>query len=620
MITVEQKPITLTPVNVEHIYTFISTNNGYTDFRYVCDVYVDTTTANPTKVARLLVSPNTYGKGIINLETVVRNYVQGNAMSDEPQYTSSATTGNTAYALISNVKGVANSNAYVDNINYPERYHVRDYRVMLGEQWTSGNTTVTYISTATTTPGSTFYAEVDITFLNPFGDVNWYGAGGNIVEGSLLQQGVNIDWYRLGGPVDNYDSYFVDGSVRFTGGTPTVGDIVDVKELYSGIIYQFAYFGAYGPYETEHWEFVQVIYPVDEYSPVLSPPAITIWPGTSKKAGSYNPYVYNAPYWDTTTPDEQQNFWEVKKYRMSGTTVSEIEPSMFLTSAGSELYTINDNNVGLITTRARRRKHHPSCPILISWFNGILSQNSDFDFVNPIGCLTSVESTTQNSFYPLSGLTEYDLSGNTFTGMTPQDDRIMYFNAIRPDLAGGKIGFWASLEVGEFQYDGYAYSEFLEYYIEQDNCLSDPVHVLFLNRQGVWDTYTFDKRALETSSVQRKTYAQGGISNRNKYSQLSTERRDVIYDQPLKQQMTVSTWYLTDNDREIVEELFTSPEVYIIKDHDWTGKAEKTYNPYLLPVTLLTNTIEEIKTRYNKIYQYRFGFEYTPINEYKTQG
>jgi hypothetical protein len=84
--------------------------------------------------------------------------------------------------------------------------------------------------------------------------------------------------------------------------------------------------------------------------------------------------------------------------------------------------------------------------------------------------------------------------------------------------------------------------------------------------------------------------------------------------------MTVNTWYLTDNDKQIVEDLFLSPEVYIIEDHDWTGKTEKSYNPYLLPVVLKTNSIQEYKNRYNKLVQYTFTLEYTPINKYYTQG
>jgi len=108
--------------------------------------------------------------------------------------------------------------------------------------------------------------------------------------------------------------------------------------------------------------------------------------------------------------------------------------------------------------------------------------------------------------------------------------------------------------------------------------------------------------------------------NTKAFSLLSSNRRDVIYDQEITEQMTSNTWFLEDNEKQIAMDLFQSPEVYIIKDHDWTGKAAQTYNPYLLPVTLKTDTIQEFKNRYNKTVQYQFILEYTPINQYFTQG
>jgi len=617
MITVEQKPLTLTPSNVEHIYTFSSPNSGNQNFRYVLDVYQNATTISPNKVARLFVAPNTYAKGIVNLQDVVYNLVEGNARAEEPQYTSSATTGNTAYGLITNVKGIAKSNAYNDNTNYNTQYHVSDYRVMVGEQWTTGTTTVTYISTEVTTPGSTFTALVGGASNT---DILWYAAGGNINEGSGLPQGITwvlndqLDIFRGSGTSVNVDGTLASGDIS---PAPDDGDFLYVTETYSGIGYKFTWIDID---ENFQWSFEGYVYPVGDYLPYYSPPAVTIWPGTALKQGSYNPYVYNAPYWGTTIPDEQQNFWEVKKYRMSGTTVTEAEPSLFLTSAGPELFTVVDNNVGINTTRVRRRRHHPSCPILVSWFNGILSKNTDFEFVNPLGCFTSVESTTQSGDYDLVLLSEYVTNGSTFTGLTPQNDRVLYFNTIRPDLAGGKMGFWTAADVGDYQYDGYGFSELLEYYIQEEDCFNEPINVLFMNRQGVWDTYTLDRRALETKRVTRNVYAKGGITNTNLYSQLSTNRRKTIYDQDITETMVVNTWYLKDNDKQILEDLFMSPEVYIIKDHDWTGKAPQTYNPYLLPVILNMESLQEFKNIYNKTIQYEFVLEYTPINYYNTQG
>jgi len=601
VITVNQRPLTLTPSNTEHIYNVISTNIGETDYRYVFDIWVDTNTANPQKITRLITAPNSYGKGIINVDEIISNYVEGNARSESPQYTSQTTTGNTPYSIITNTKGFSTSNAYNGNDDYNTQVHVRDYRVMVGEQWTSGTTTVTFISTEVDIPGSTMTGAV------VSGRPSWYGAGANIPEGSALQTGV--EWYYQG---TSGTSSNLDGNILPVSPTPVAGYTVEIIEKYSGIQMDFEYTGF-------EWLLLGYTWPAGtDYEAFYSPPAVTIWPGTSLKQGTYTPYLSNNDYWTATSPDTQHEWWEAKTYLMSGTTVNESQPSRFLTTAGDELFTINSASAGINTSRVRRRRHHPSCPILISWFNGFLSENANFEFNNDLQLLGYASASTQSGDYLISWEEEYPY--HSYTGITPQNERILYWNQIQPDLAGGKIAFWLANSVGNYQYDGYGYSEILEYYLEQDDCLSDPVHVLFLNRQGVWDTYTLDRKALESNTITRDIYSQTSSLNNDVYSLLSTNRRKTIFYQELTQEMTVNTWYLTDNDKQIVEDLFLSPEVYIIEDHDWTGKTEKSYNPYLLPVVLKTNSIQEYKNRYNKLVQYTFTLEYTPINKYYTQG
>ena len=255
----------------------------------------------------------------------------------------------------------------------------------------------------------------------------------------------------------------------------------------------------------------------------------------------------------------------------------------------------------------------------MSFFSGKICDSPDLTFNNEIEQITYMESANQNGYYS-PYIKEFTVD-SAYTTITPQDDRIKYANVIRPDLAGGKVGIWAGSSGENGQWDAADIkSEFVEYYLEEDNCLSDPVHVLFLNRQGVFDTYTFDRKALEEKKINRKTYAMGGIADKPMFTQLSTERRNVVYNQDIVVEMNVDSWYLSDNDKPIIMDLFQSPEVYIIKDHDWSGQHEKSYNPYLIPVTINSDSITEFKNMYSKIFQYNFTFEYTPINYYRTQG
>jgi len=491
MITIHEQPLPLTPTNTEHVYTVSSTLSGNTDYRYVFDLYVDVDTT-PTKIARLLTAPNSYGYGTINVRDIVRNYVKGNSRSDEPQYTSETTTGTTAYGILTNMKELGNSNAHNTDPYYNEETHVRTYRVMVGEQWNNGTSTVTYISNQPEIPASTFYAQATGLLLQ---GINYYEAGSNIPNGSTLTPGVLWQWtngvtFKDGGTIDN-----TSGSIPFTASTLAIGDTLIVVERYSGVQYIFTYVDAYGPYEAPHWELDYIEGPESQYDPTLSPIQVLIWPGTTLKEGSYTPYTNSQTYWGSATPEGQQNYWEILYYRMSGTTISEAEPSRFLTTAGDELYNFTDAIAGDVV-RARRRIHHPSCPILVSFFHGNLSDTGELDMLNNADALYYLEGTNQSSSY--TGFTEITLP-TISTGLTSPSNSILYHNLIRPDLEGGKIGFWVGISGEVGQWDSGGYSEFLEYYINENDCLSDPVHLLFLNRQGVWDTWTVIENLWKTN-------------------------------------------------------------------------------------------------------------------------
>ena len=615
MITNYQRPFQLTPSNTDHIYSFSSDLTGNTDFRYVIDVYVDTTTSNPTKIARQIISPNTYGRGIINVQRIIENYVEGNARCEDAQYTSQNTSDTTPYGILSNLSGITTSNGYNGNVNYPDRYGVRDYRIIVGEQYTdTDGTTTTIISTDVSTPPSVFtstLSNVPTLYSATTNTINWYGAGANIPDGSLLQPGVIYKHTNI-----TQSIIYASGNTTTPNGvyTPTAainGSLFFLDEKYTGIRYRYGWFSSPS---YEGWVLQNIEYP-EGY--LFTFPPITIWPGTTLRQGSYTALSSN--YWNINEPVEQQNYWELYNYRISGNTLTDENPNRFLTTFGDKLYNINNDVVAGDVYRIRRRRHHPQCPILVAFFNGGLQFDNEITLSNDIESVYVLTSPDQNQEYLVTGFTEF--SNNNYTTLPPQNERIKYVNVIRPDLAGGKVGIWAgtSGEVGQWDIADIR-SEFVEYYLEENNCLTDPVHILFLNRQGVFDTYTFDRKAVEEKSIERKTYSQGGIKDLENYAELSTQRRNVIYDQDIKVEMQVESWYLEDNDKPIIMDIFQSPEIYIIKDHNWLGKTEKSYSPYLLPVTLNANTITEYKNRYNKIFQYSFSFEYTPINYYRTQG
>ena len=638
-INVIQHPLQITPSKVEHIYSFTSTTPGnnptYTDFRFVADIWVDTTTTNPTKIARKIFAPNSYGVGTINVQRIIENYVEGNARTENAQYTSYNTNDNTVYAHLANLSGTSESNGWNGSTYYPSRYGVRDYRIMIGEQYRNpavSNDLIVNISEDATFPHSGFNCgTTNLPWTGGASDansVNWYEAGGNIVQGIPYVTGVDWAWTNSSGTFVYDSDVTTDVNGTFTpSSNPSVGDKFVIEERYTGIRYRFNWYDFSGTGGFVGWGLIEITSNMGRFSPDRCPPFVTIWPGTSLKEGSMINDLESDQYWQTAAPNQQQDFWEVEQYHIKYTNPAARADwyGKFLTTFGPETRDFSDNTLGDVYD-SRRRRHHPECPILVSFFFGRLSNQVEMPFFNNIEQISVLTGATHSSPYEAAPFYENDDFPASGITLTQQNDRIYYHNLILPELAGGRVAIWCGTEGENGQWDqAPVRSELVEYYLEEDNCLSDPVHVLFLNRQGVFDTYTFDKKAIENKRIKRETYAQGGIRDTEVYAQLSTERRDVVFNQDLRVEMDVETWYLEDNDKQIIMDLFQSPEVYIIKNQsfykeDGSFKLPKTYNPYLLPVTVKSDSIKEFKNRYNKVFQYEFSFEYSPINEYRTQG
>lgn len=643
-ITVLQHPLQLTCSKVDHVYSFTSstpqTNPEYKDYRFVADIYIDTQTI-PTKVARLIFAPNSYGVGTINVQRVIENYVQGNARTEGLQYTSYQTQDYSVYGHLGNLYGQSQSNAYSNRNNpynprndyYPSTYQIRDYRVMIGEQYTDPNTnqTVVNISDQADIPNSGFYGTVtNLPWTGGASDgnsVQWFEAGGNIPANSSIVRGVEYAWTNNSGTVVYAAGTTSVPSGSFTpASTPSTGHIFKVQERYTGIRYTYVWydFSATGGYVG--WALLNVQSGPSRDNPEESPAFVHIWPGTNLKAGSYINDIDTNQYWGDVLPTDQQLYWEVEKYR-----IMEINSYLRVNSYGQFLTTFgpdtkdypNDAIAGTVTN-SRHRRHHPECPILLSFFNGTLSNDSDMVFINQIDQISYLYKTATDTSF--SSFQEFPIDVVSPNGITQQDRRIRYANVTRPDLAGGSVGVWCGNAGESGQWDqADIRSEFVVFDLAEESCMSDPVHILFMNRQGVWDTYTFDRKAIEEKKLKRESYAKGGIQDLVSYSQLSTERRDVIYDQKISEFIDVDTWYLEDNDKAVIMDLFQSPEVYIMKNQSFfkengTYRGQKSYNPYLLPVTVDVKSIKEFKNRYNKVFKYSFSFEYSPINQYRTQG
>jgi hypothetical protein len=161
-------------------------------------------------------------------------------------------------------------------------------------------------------------------------------------------------------------------------------------------------------------------------------------------------------------------------------------------------------------------------------------------------------------------------------------------------------------------------SEWVRYDLSDMNCLSTPIHFLYLNSNGVWDTITFDRKSVKTFNIKRDIYAQTSNLNKPLYNRLSSDARKVVYNLDVVETITAQSDFADENDRVLFEEFYMSPEAYMIREHEQYNVPYQTKTPYLIPINILSNSVERYKSRYNKLFQYSFNFEYNPIKLYRT--
>jgi len=621
-ITINQQPLNYTPSNAQHIYNASSTLSGNTSMRYVFDIWINPFTT-PERIARVKVAPNSYGVGIVDVGDIVKNYTKPNTRSNIFQVNNSAMS---TYSSLSNPNGqipfslyiLQPSNQFNTNPTYPFLPHVGEYRVLVGEEYqTTGGTIVTDICSSPEIIPSEWAYSLDTAALPYAGSpnrVNITGAGAalpdyantNLLGWTYLQQTNTGTFVASGTTTAQTGSYTATTE-------PGRNDILTITENYSSCRFSFQWSD-----ETEvpGWLFISQFCPSCEDNPQV----ITIWPGVQQNKKIYN---YNNSWWGNNNTNAENNHLWWDKYRYEWQTYTNISgdtPAQFLTTFSDEYYpyTFSATSVGQTTIQCRKRSHHWECPLVIGFFY------KDFQTITLGSNADTFKGKTGSNL-----LLHYDSSVNgTYTSTTP-DNRIMYkvwtpyAYGNQRDLSGNDFGFYLETTGGGGQVNyTRRITEGVVYQVYGDNCMSDPQHFLFLNQNGIWDVWTFDRKNIKTYNKGNSVYAQGLIKNNSIYNPLFNSQRNIIYDQTILEVVEAQSHFMEENDRRIVEELFLSTHVYLMKDFYYNTEIvsteEYTKTPHLIPVTITSNSIQEYKQRYNKVFQYTLTYEYNPIQQHRS--
>ena len=593
IINVEQYPLSITPSNGQHIYTLSSTGYTLPNFKYVIDVNFRPQATNKT-VARLKVRPNSYGKAIIELEEIVRTLLQANPRSTGTTYPylNPVAQENSIITLM-DAQRTRDYNAFnfypggSPNGNLEQLFHVEEYQIIVGCEYQSGSNIVVDIdeNASYQPPMVTIFPGVDNSLIpQPYLTAATLGSG---YTGSP-------NFFQ----VDNQSWYYYDLFRWVYNGSGTCQCIeYRVANPDPDYTQLFEYYNCNGVLTLDSVEPDDI---KDVCACIGSVSAGTMFVNTLGACPDYNP----------------------------------CGPKEFL-NAGCRDYKIISQG-GYVNDRVRRRQHHRDCPIIISFLNG----KNEY-FTNDIYSIVVKGADTWSDPYTYSAECVNRTLSPLPTTIEPVDSKFRLLNFYLPyNITSGGTVNAIPADVNKLVFYGNYFqpsrtlrmnfssstTELLEFYIQPTDCINNPTHFLFLNGRGMWDTYTFGKKSSKTYGVDRKKYRQESSLNKQYYARGSNQRGTTIYETDAGYEIECQSWYMTETDTCIVQELFESPEVYIITGTTIedlqcpTCLDEIKLYQHLIPVVIKDTTFEVYQQQYQKLYQYTFKAEYGSVKRYRTQG
>jgi len=626
MISIIQSPLQLNPTNSDHTWSIISTNTGYTDFRYIVDIYTNPFETYSDKVARLKIAPNSYGVGIFDVRNILINYFSPNIRSEANNYyqisSDNWVTLDLQTGTIPLVSGFTQSNSYNETQPYENIQSFGSYRLVLGEQYTSGGTTTLNISSSYFVPQNGMVEYLDIAAAAYGGTPNRVnftaGTYNSLVSPSVT--GITSGYTYL--HTQSNGTFVASGTSTASTGNyvaasqPSNNDLFYVWENSSGCGFYFSW--NCDTCETSGWNYVGT-YCISSVSIGQSPNPINVWPGTldgrNRQMGG-----------ETSLGQINNNYknYLVDRFELTNLVMSPVvdeydTSSNFLTQRGTSKKVFETSGITISNSKKsmsfKHRQHHRNCPIVVSFMNGNLGQ-----FQNQVSNLVELQQTGSTLNYKTSHALSYTGTTSPLAYTNP-DDKITYFSKWiwgTNELENvNKVGFYTAKSGTSTNYTTNGTSEILVYELYGDECLQDPIHFAFVNRNGVVDTLTFSQKNILTKSTKKDIFAQSGIRNSTRYVWQDYQQRNIVYNQDLITRGEAQSMFVDENDVPIYTDLFMSPYVWVIDGMEIKTNAagEEYVYPYLIPVFITSNSVEEYKSRFNKLFQYDITFEYNTIEQ-----
>tara|TARA_R100001594_G_scaffold17746_4_gene35900 strand:+ start:378 stop:1979 length:1602 start_codon:yes stop_codon:yes gene_type:complete len=217
-----------------------------------------------------------------------------------------------------------------------------------------------------------------------------------------------------------------------------------------------------------------------------------------------------------------------------------------------------------------------------------------------------------------------DISNNFFA-----TTRLIYFGAFPANLDGAYIADnatyadWNTHKANVSYYKLQAYQEITladdtpigkEFTINivKSDCKYESIRLVWLNKHGAWDYYTFRKKSVRSLATNRTNYTQlAGTWNQSSYSNLGSSGGEKNFRVNTRESIKMNTDFVTEADAVWFEQLINSTEVYILNGYNSDGALLNAgnINRYVEPVTVQTSSYVRKTKGNDKLIQYTFDVQ-----------
>ena len=355
------------------------------------------------------------------------------------------------------------------------------------------------------------------------------------------------------------------------------------------------------------------IYPA---SAATQPYGVMIYPGVqdNKRVG-YSDLPDHNTYYSGTNLNGQYNYlntkvWDYQMYNFP----TNLNVGKFMATFGEETLPMTYANAFSGIVQTRWRTHYYECPILLPFMYGENPLYDNSSVVNTITYLLKTQGNGQMNYDVSQSVPIKQTSGAPYNSWLGQRIAYAVYKSNPNYLPQSDVAIYLSQDTCDPQI---FVSEVVQYKMVGKECFNDPYSFLFMNRQGVWDTYTFTKKSQKRYLPKRKSYQSTKTLNTPMWNRQSYDSIESVYFGEADELFTFDSGFVYQNDSDVIEQLLMSPYLYMIMNNYTPQQNQTQIFPYLIPCVIVDKEVQVFQQKYQRIFQYTLEVKQTPYRRYE---